>query len=79
MSKLRPLGKGELDEELRAICAELESQSGSSASTRVLAHHPRLIKALSTFRGTLAKEGVLDASLKELVRLKIARLNACQY
>lgn len=79
MSKLRLLEKGELDEELRAICDELERQTGSSASTRVLSHHPRLVKALSTFRGTLAKEGILEASLKELVRLKIARLNACPY
>jgi alkylhydroperoxidase family enzyme len=79
MSKLRPLEKDELDEELKAICAEVERQSGSSASTRVLAHHPHLVKALRTFRGKLATEGVLDASLKELVRLKIARLNACQY
>ena len=79
MSKLRLLGKDELDGELRAICADLERESGSSASTRVLAHHPRLVKALATFRGKLAKEGVLDAPLKELVRLKIARLKACQY
>lgn len=79
MSKLRPLEKDELDEDLRAICAESEHQSGSSASTRVFAHHPGLVKALHTFRGTLDKKRVLDASLKELVRLKIARLNACPY
>jgi alkylhydroperoxidase family enzyme len=69
----------QLDDELQAICIESEQQSGSSASTRVLAHHPGLVKALRRFRGTLAKEGLLEASLKELVRLKIARLNACQY
>jgi alkylhydroperoxidase family enzyme len=79
MPKLRLFEMHELDDELRAICLELEQQSGSSASTRALAHHPGLVKALRRFRGTLAKEGLLEASLKELVRLKIARLNACQY
>jgi len=79
MAKLRLLEKDELDKELRVICTELERQTGSSASTRVLAHHPHLLKALLNFRGTLAKEGHLDLSLKELVRLKIARLNGCPY
>lgn len=79
MSKLRVLELHELDDELQAICMESEQQSGSSASTRALAHHPGLVKALRHFRGTLAKEGMLDSPLKELVRLKIARLNACQY
>jgi alkylhydroperoxidase family enzyme len=79
MAKLRLFEVQELDDELQAICLESEQQSGSSASTRALAHHPGLVKALRHFRGTLAKEGILDASLKELVRLKIARLNACQY
>jgi alkylhydroperoxidase family enzyme len=79
MPKLRVLEAHELDAELQAICEEAERQSGSSASTRVLAHHPGLVKSLRAFRGQLAKEGMLEASLKELVRLKIARLNACRY
>jgi alkylhydroperoxidase family enzyme len=79
MARLRLFEMNQLDDELQAICVESEQQSGSSASTRVLAHHPGLVKALRKFRGTLAKEGLLEASLKELVRLKIARLNACQY
>jgi alkylhydroperoxidase family enzyme len=69
----------EVEAETRAICEQAERESGSSASTRGLAHHPTLVKALRTFRSTLATEGLLEAPLKELVRLKIARLNACRY
>ena len=36
-------------------------------------------QALSVFRTSLVREGTLDPVLRELVRLKIAALNACQY
>jgi alkylhydroperoxidase family enzyme len=38
-----------------------------------------VLKALTTFRATLSREGTLDPVLRELVRLKIAALNACHY
>jgi len=38
-----------------------------------------VVKALAAFRGTLAREGTIDPGLRELVRLKIAALNACRY
>jgi alkylhydroperoxidase family enzyme len=38
-----------------------------------------VLKALTAFRTTLAREGTLDPVLRELVRLKIAALNACRY
>ena len=79
MARLRPLELHEVDEEIRAICHEGERNSGSSASTRTLAHHPPLAKALTAFRKALAKESVLDPALVELVRLKVANRNACQY
>jgi len=79
MPQLRVLGMDEVDAEIQVICEQSERESGSSASTRVLAHHPALVKALRNFRGLLAKEGMLEAPLKELVRLKIARMNACRY
>ena len=79
MARLRPLGLHELDEESRAICHEGERNSGSSASTRTLAHHPPVVKALAAFRKALAKESVLDPTLTELVRLKVAKKNACRY
>ena len=79
MARLRPLELHEVDDEIRAICEEEHRNSGSSGSTQTLAHHPPLVKALTTFRKALAKESVLDPSLIELVRLKVANRNACRY
>ena len=79
MARLRPLELHEVDEEIRAISEEVERNSGSSASTRTLAHHPPVVKALTAFRKALAKESVLDPTLTELVRLKVAKGNACRY
>lgn len=79
MPRLRPLALHEVDDEIRAVCQEAERNSGSSASTRTLAHHAPAVKALTAFRKALAKESVLDPTLTELVRLKVAKRNACRY
>jgi hypothetical protein len=79
MARIAPLGIHEVDEEIRHLCEESERQSGTSASTRTYAKNPVVIKALSALRATLAKEGTIDPVIRELVRLKIAALNRCQY
>jgi alkylhydroperoxidase family enzyme len=79
MARLKPLALHEVDEEVRTLCQEAERASGTSASTRTLAHHPPAVKALTAFRKALAKESVLDPTLVELVRLKVANRNACRY
>jgi alkylhydroperoxidase family enzyme len=79
MARLTPLGLHEVDDEVRAICQEVERNSGSSASARTMAHHPPVVKALTAFRKALGKESVLDPTLVELVRLKVANRNACRY
>jgi alkylhydroperoxidase family enzyme len=38
-----------------------------------------VVKALAAFRGALAREGTIDPVIRELVRIKIAELNACRY
>jgi hypothetical protein len=38
-----------------------------------------VLKALTAYRATLAREGTIDPVLRELVRLKIAGLNACRF
>ena len=38
-----------------------------------------MFKALTAFRGALAREGTIDPVLRELVRIKIAGLNGCRY
>ncbi|PYN12438.1 MAG: hypothetical protein DME05_21610 [Candidatus Rokuibacteriota bacterium] len=79
MPRMDPLGIHEVDGEIRHLCEEAERQSGTSASTRTYARNPAVVKALAAFRGTLAREGTIDPGLRELVRLKIAALNACRY
>ncbi len=79
MARLRPLELHEVDDDVRAICHEVERNSGTSASARTMAHHPPAVKALTAFRKALAKESVLDPTLIELVRLKVAERNACHY
>jgi alkylhydroperoxidase family enzyme len=79
MARIEPLGIHEVDSEIRHLCEEAERQSGTSASTRTYARNPGVVKALAAFRATLVREGTIDPALRELVRLKIAALNACRY
>jgi alkylhydroperoxidase family enzyme len=79
MARLRELALPEVDDEIKAVCADVERQVGTSRSTRVYAHHPPIVKALAGFRAAMAKQSVLEPTIKELARLKIARLNACRY
>ena len=79
MPRIEPLGIHEVDAEVRHICEEAERQSGTSLGPRTYARNPAVLKALTTFRSSLAREGTLDPVLREIVRLKIAALNACQY
>ena len=79
MARIEPRGIHEVDEEIRHMCEDAERQTGTSASTRTYAKNPAVLKALATFRGTLAREGTIDPVLRELVRIKIAGLNACRY
>ena len=79
MARIEPLHIHEVDEDIRHLCEDAERQSGTSASTRTYARNPAVLKAMTTFRATLAREGTLDPVLRELVRLKIAALNACRY
>jgi alkylhydroperoxidase family enzyme len=79
MARMQPLPLNELDDEIRHMCEESERQIGTSASTRTYARNPAVSKALAAFRGVLVREGTIDPVIRELVRIKIAGLNACRY
>ena len=78
-ARIDPLQIHEVDDEIRHLCEEAERQSGTSASTRTYARNPQVLKALIAFRDALAREGTIDPVIRELVRIKIAGLNACRY
>ena len=79
MARMEPLPIEQVDAEIRHLCEEAERQVGTSSSTRTYARNPGVLKALTQFRAALAREGTLDPVLRELVRLKVAALNACRY
>ena len=79
MARMEPLGIHEVDDEIRHLCEDAERQSGTSASTRTYARNPAVLKALPAYRAALAREGTIDPVLRELVRLKVASLNACRF
>jgi alkylhydroperoxidase family enzyme len=79
MARMEPLDINGLDPEIRHMCQESEQQIGTSASTRTYARNPAVVKALAAFRGALVREGTIDPVIRELVRIKIAGLNACRY
>jgi len=79
MARIEPLAMHEVDQEIRHICEEAERQAGTSASARTYGRNPTVLKALTAFRGAIGRESTLDPVLRELVRLKIAGLNACRY
>jgi alkylhydroperoxidase family enzyme len=79
MARMEPLEIEQVDPQIRHLCEESERQIGTSASTRTYARTPAVVKALTDFRAALAREGTIDAVIRELVRIKIAQLNACRY
>ena len=79
MARIEPLGIDQVDDEIRHLCEDSERQVGSSVSTRTYAKNPVVLKALTTLRATLAKEGSIDPVIRELTRLKIAALNKCRF
>jgi alkylhydroperoxidase family enzyme len=79
MVRIEPLSMQDVDPGLRHLCEEAERQTGTSVSPRTYAKNPAAFTALAAFRGALAQHGTLGPVLRELVRLKIAALNACRY
>jgi alkylhydroperoxidase family enzyme len=79
MARIEPLSIHEVDAEIKHACEDAERQTGTSASTRTYAKNPAVFKALGVFRAALAREGTIDPVLRELIRIKIAGLNACRY
>jgi alkylhydroperoxidase family enzyme len=79
MARIEPLGIDQVDQEIRHICEDAERQTGTSASPRTYARSPAAFNALTAFRAALGRDSTLDPVLRELVRLKVAGLNACRY
>lgn len=77
MARIRLLPDDELPEAVREQ-AQAAEQAGADASVlRGLAQHQAFFDRYFQFYYPAHNGGLLEPSLKELVRLKIARLNDC--
>ncbi len=77
MARIRLLADDELPPETAKKVASIEGAGGDASVSRALAHHPELFERYYCFLSRSHEEGLLELELKELVRLKIARLNDC--
>ena len=47
--------------------------------TRVFGHNARLLETWNAWYRPLIRDGAVSARLKEMVRLRVAQLNACDF
>jgi len=53
--------------------------SSESNSQRIRAHCPELLEGLNAFYDRIWRSSRVDASIKELIRMRCATINACHY
>ena len=80
MTRLDLVPREQLDPELQETLAAFEHACPdfNPAVFQAMGQHPELSKAFYRFYIPTRLNGLLDGRLKELIRLKIAELNACR-
>ena len=77
MARIRLVPVDELTPALRQMVKDSEAHLMNPATYQAGGLLPETFQAFWDFYGPLKFGGLLDVKLKELVRLKIARLNQC--
>ena len=77
MARIRLLSDQELEPAFRDMVEAATAHNQNPSIFRAAGHLPEAFKAFWEFYTPLRLEGLLGPKLKELVRLKIARLNDC--
>ena len=77
MARIRLVPENDLSPGLRQIAKEAEDHRLNPAIFQAAGNLPETFEAFWSFYSPLKLKGLLDARLKELVRLKIANLNQC--
>ena len=77
MARVRLVPTEKLDPTLSDLTEHAVRHRQNPAIVQAMGHIPEAFKAYWTFYAPLRLKGLLDAKLKELVRLKIASLNDC--
>ncbi len=77
MARIRLLPDAELDDATRTRIKAVEAAGGDASVLRGLAQHQSFFDSYNQFYYPAHNGGLLEPALKELVRLKIARVNDC--
>lgn len=77
MARIRLFEDEELGPERAAQARSIEEGGGDASVLRAIAHRQDMFDAYFGFYYPAHQGGRIEAGLKELVRLKIARLNDC--
>jgi len=77
MSRIRLLEDDELTPEARAQVEQVEASGADASVLRAVAHRQEMFDEYFKFYYPSHQGGLVEPELKELVRLKIARLNDC--
>lgn len=77
MARIRLLSDEELDDATRERVQAAEAAGVDASVLRGLAQHQSFFDSFNRFYGPAHNGGLVSPALKELVRLKIARLNDC--
>lgn len=77
MSRVRLLDDAELPTDQLEQVRKIESAGGNASVLRATAHRADMFSQYFQFYYPTHEGGVLEPELKELVRLKVARLNDC--
>lgn len=80
MPRIRPIPKERAAHICRMLYENTEKEAGSTPNVfRTMAHRPELLVTFGNFYRELWTGGVLERKTKEMVALRVAALDACQY
>jgi len=68
----------DLPQDLQHLVAMYETWIGDATFARVIAHRPEAFRAFHELYLSLLN-GRVESEIKELARLRLARLNGCEY
>ena len=77
MTRVTPVAIDELPDMFKTMLAQAEDDNGNPILSQVMALAPDLFSSYFKFYYSSHESGIVEASTKELARLKIARLNGC--
>ena len=77
MSRIRLLSDDELSPTARDQILAMEAAGRDASVARAVGHRQEMFDAYFRFYGPSHQGGIVEPDLKELVRLKVARLNDC--